>query len=291
MPQPKKHGRAKAAPATAKRTARARKLGGGSPATSAGHRGARLRKSASVDERTEGGKSRGASDVASVLAWLERKGSPQVRAGMARYAIPSDKAFGIPVGVLRQEGKRLGPDHALAAALWKTGLYEARMLASFVDDPASVIPAQMDRWCADFDSWAICDTACFALFDRSPHAWRKVEQWAGRGEEFVKRAAFALLASLSLHDKRTGDAPFAKGLALIERAATDERNFVKKGVNWALRSIGRRSTPLHANAVAVAKRLAASHNAAARWVGKDALRDLASPASQKRLASRARTMR
>jgi len=232
------------------------------------------------------GKASGASAVAEALAWIERKGSAKVREGMARYAIPSDKAVGIPVGVLRQHAKRLGPDHDLAAALWKTGVYEARMLASFVDDPAAVTPEQMDRWCDDFDNWAICDTACFALFDRTPHAWSKVEKWAKSRDEFVKRAAFALLASLTVHDKHAGDAPFAKGLALVERAATDERNFVKKAVNWALRSIGKRSTALNAAAVGVAKRLAASESAAARWVGKDALRELASPAVQKRLASR-----
>jgi len=205
---------------------------------------------------------------------------------MARYAIPSDKAFGISVGALRQYAKRIGPDHELAAALWKSGSYEARMLASFVDDPAEVTPQQMDRWCDDFDNWAICDTACFALFDRTPHAWPKVEKWAKSRDEFVKRAAFALLASLTVHDKRSGDAPFAKGLALIERAATDERNFVKKAVNWALRSVGKRNAALNVAAVEVAKRLGASANPTARWIGKDALRELASPAVQKRLAKR-----
>jgi 3-methyladenine DNA glycosylase AlkD len=229
--------------------------------------------------------------VSAVLAWLERQGSEAVRKGMARYAIPSDKAFGISVGALRQHAKRLGPNHELAEALWKSGFYEARMLASFVDDAASVTPAQMDRWCADFDNWAICDTACFALFDRTPHAWRKVDQWAKSREEFVKRAAFALLASLTVHDKHAGDARFAKGLVLIERAAIDERNFVKKAVNWALRSVGKRSAVLNISAVQVAKRLGASENAAARWVGKDALRELAGPAVQKRLAARTRPAR
>jgi 3-methyladenine DNA glycosylase AlkD len=225
-------------------------------------------------------------DIAPVLAWLARAGRQTVRDGMARYGIPSDKAFGVSVGALRQYAKRLGPKHELAAALWKSGWYEARMLASFVDEPACVTPEQMDRWCADFDNWAICDTACFALFDRTPHAWRKVAQWAPRRPEFVRRAAFAMLASLTVHDKRAGDEPFAKGLVLVERAATDERNFVKKAVNWALRSIGKRNAALHAAAVEVGKRLAASANPAARWVGKDALRELASPAVKKRLAAR-----
>jgi 3-methyladenine DNA glycosylase AlkD len=135
----------------------------------------------------------------------------------------------------------------------------------------------MDRWCRDFDSWAICDTACFHLFDRTAHAWRKVALWANRRDEFVKRAAFALLASLALHDKETEDEPFARCLPLIERAADDSRNFVKKGVSWALRGIGRRSASLHMAAVELAQRLADSSTPAARWVGKDALRELTSP--------------
>jgi 3-methyladenine DNA glycosylase AlkD len=132
----------------------------------------------------------------------------------------------------------------------------------------------MDRWCRDFDNWGICDTVCFCLFDRTPHAWAKIAKWSGSREEFVKRAAFALLASLALHDKTTADGPFLASLPLIERAAADERNFVKKGVSWALRGVGRRSPALKAAAVTVAGRLAASTEPAARWVGKDALRDL-----------------
>jgi 3-methyladenine DNA glycosylase AlkD len=225
-------------------------------------------------------------DVQAVLAWLKRTGTKSTRDGMARYAIPSDKAFGVPVGALRKYAKSLGPSHALAAALWDTGWYEARMLAAFVDEPESVTPAQMDRWCRDFDSWAICDTVCFHLFDRTPHAWRKVEQWCDRRDEFVKRAAFALLASLTVHDKRAGEEQFTQGLVLIERAATDERNFVKKSVNWALRCIGKRSSALNTAAVTVARRLADSPEAAARWVGKDALRELTSAAVVRRLEAR-----
>ena len=148
------------------------------------------------------------------------------------------------------------------------------MLASIVDEPASVTSVQMDRWCRDFDNWAICDTACFHLFDRTPHAWRKVAQWSRRRDEFVKRAAFALLWALALHDKQSGDEAFLKCLPAVERAASDERNFVKKSVNMALRAIGRRNPALNAAAVMVARRLTASPQAAARWVGKDALREL-----------------
>jgi 3-methyladenine DNA glycosylase AlkD len=144
----------------------------------------------------------------------------------------------------------------------------------------------MDRWCRDFDSWAICDTACFHLFDRTPHAWKKITAWSGRKDEFVKRAAFALLASLTVHDKQAADELFAGGLELIEREAEDDRNFVKKAVNWALRSIGKRNKALHAPALTLAQRLAASKNAAARWIGKDALRELSSKSVTTRLAKK-----
>jgi len=217
---------------------------------------------------------RGAVDADAVVARLKRLGTKATRDGMARYAIPSDKAFGVPVGVLKQLAKSLGRSHELAVALWDTGWYEARMLAAFVGEPQRVTPAQMDRWRRDFDNWAVCDHACFHLFDRTPHAWLKVEQWAGLPEEFGKRAAFALLWGLTVHDKQAGDEQFANGLLLIERVATDERNFVKKAVNMALRATGKRNAALRAAAVATARRLAASPDAAARWVGKDALREL-----------------
>jgi 3-methyladenine DNA glycosylase AlkD len=213
-------------------------------------------------------------DVDDVVAWLKRTGRKTVRDGMARYALPAEGAVGIRVGVLKQRAKTLGRDHDLARALWKIGIYEARMLAAFVGDPTRVTPAEMDRWCKDFDNWGICDTVCFSLWDRTPHAMTKIRQWSTRREEFVKRAAFALLASVALHDKKMSDIEFAECLPIIERAATDDRNFVKKGVSWALRLVGRRSPALHGSSVALSKRLAASTNPAARWVGKDALKDL-----------------
>jgi 3-methyladenine DNA glycosylase AlkD len=224
--------------------------------------------------------------VKEALAWLEREGSARVRADMApRYGIHTEKAFGVAVGSLRKYAKGLGKSPDLAAGLWDTGWYEARMLATFVDDAELVTPAQMDRWCRDFDNWAICDTACFHLFDRSPHAFAKIDAWAKRREEFVKRAAFALLASMALHGRGGDDAGFARGLVLVEREAVDERNFVKKAVNWALRAVGRRSAALNAQAVAVARRLGSSSEPAARWVGKGALRELLSPATQRRFSS------
>ena len=212
--------------------------------------------------------------VQSALEWLKSHSTKATRDGMARYAIPSDHAYGVAMRDIKALGKQLGKNHPLAVALWTTGVYEARMLASFVGDPEKLTPAQMDRWCRDFDNWAFCDAMSFNLFDRSPHAWTKVTQWSSRRKEFEKRTAFALLWSLSLHDKSAPDERFLHGLALIEREATDERNFVKKAVNMALRAIGRRNRALKSAAVEVARRLAASENATARWVGKDALMEL-----------------
>ncbi len=226
----------------------------------------------------------GEHDVDSVLAALKKLSAKKVRDGMSRFAIPNENALGVAVGDMRKLAKKIGHDHELSVALWQTNVYEARMMAAFLGEAEKVTADQMDEWCNEFDSWAICDTVCFALFDRAPAAWDKVTQWAYRNEEFVKRAAFALLASLVAHDKQADDARFMEGLQLIEAVADDERNFVKKGVNWALRCIGKYKPALHAAAVAVAVRLAASTNASARWVGKDALRELNSPAVKKRLA-------
>lgn len=225
-----------------------------------------------------------APDAASAVASLRSLADSATLSGMARFGIPSDNAFGVPVGKIRKLAKDLGRSHELAEALWQAGHYEARMLAAFVDDPAAVTPVQMDRWCRDFDSWAICDTVCFHLFDRTPHAFAKVDQWEAARAEFVKRGAFALLASLALHDKKAPDEAFARCFPLIEAAAADERNFVKKGVSWALRAVGGRNVRLHTPAMELAAFLAASDDAAPRWVGKDALRDLSTAATAKRLA-------
>ena len=213
-------------------------------------------------------------DADAVLAWLERTGTKKVRDAMARYAIPADRAFGVAIGALRDRARELGRSHELAAALWESGWYEARMLAAFLDEPALVTAAQMDRWCADFDSWAICDHLCFHLFDRTPHAWTKVGEWARLDSEFGRRAAFALIWSLSVHDKRASDEAFLATLPLIEAAADDDRHFVRKGVDMALRAVGKRNPALRAAAVAVAGRLAASEQPAARAIGKSALREL-----------------
>ena len=215
-------------------------------------------------------------DVDSVVAWLKRSGTKATRDGMARYAIPADKAFGVSVGTLQKHAKQLGKNHAMAMALWDTGWYEARMTAAFLGEPERLTSSQMDRWCRDFDNWAVVDHACFHLFDKSPHAWDKVIAWSTQRGEFQKRAAYALLASLALHDKKAPDAKFRPMLKLIERDATDERNFVKKGISWALRLIGRRSQALNKESVALSRRLAESPDATARWLGRGALKELTS---------------
>jgi len=212
--------------------------------------------------------------VRDALEWLAAKSSPKDVGNLTRFGINAKNALGVSMANIQVLAKRLGRSHELASALWKTGCYEARMLASLVDEPERVTPAQMERWCRDFDNWGICDTVCFKLFDQTPHAWEKAAEWCGRSAEFEKRAGFALLASLAGHDKRAVDEQFLAGLVWIEREAGDDRNFVKKGISWALRRIATRNAALCKSSAVVALRLAESELPAARWIGKDALRDL-----------------
>ncbi|MGH7131711.1 MAG: DNA alkylation repair protein [Phycisphaerales bacterium] len=224
----------------------------------------------------------------SIVDALKRLGTQRVRDDMAnRYGItgPSaSTAFGVGMAAIQKvakgaKSKDATRNHALAAALWDwkgPGQYEARMVAIYVDEPALVTGPQMDRWTKDFDNWGICDTACFKLFDQvAPKlAFERAERWCAKREEFIRRAGLALLACLALHNKELKDKLFLRPLELVELAATDERNFVKKGANWALRAIGRRSRDLNAAATTIARRLADSTNPAPRWVGKDALKAL-----------------
>ncbi|MGH9219118.1 MAG: DNA alkylation repair protein [Vicinamibacterales bacterium] len=223
------------------------------------------------------------SAAAAAVAWLKAHGDPKFRAGLARYGLPTDKAFGVSVATIQRYAKTLDRDHDLARALWRTGWTDVRMLAAFVGEPGRVTPAEMDAWCRDFDSWGIVDTVCFKLWDQSPHAWTKAVQWTKRKPEFEKRAGFVLMACLAAHDKTAKDDSFLKLLPLIEKGATDDRNFVKKGVSWALRHIGHRNAKLHAAALKTATKLAKSEDATQRWVGKDALRDLMRPAVIKKV--------
>jgi 3-methyladenine DNA glycosylase AlkD len=208
------------------------------------------------------------------LAELKRLSSAKVRDGMVRYGLPNDKALGVPVGAIMKLGKKLGRSQALAEALWETDVYEARLLVAFVGEPGKLTPALMDRWCRDFDNWGVVDTVCFKLFDQSPHGWSRVEKWAKLQGEQQRRAGFVMLACLAAHAKDATDEQFRKFLPLIEWGATDERNFVKKGVSWALRMVGRKSPALLKECLGLAKRLAASDDPTSRWVGKEALRDL-----------------
>ena len=213
-------------------------------------------------------------DAAAALAWLKRSGSKKVIDGMARYGIPSDTAVGVTVGDLKKYAKTIGKDHTLAEGLWKSGLYEARMLAAFVGDAEQVTGKQMDRWASDFDSWAITDTVCFALFDRAPDRWKKVHAWAKAKPEFKKRAAFALLWGLTVHDNEARDKEFLACLPLIEAGARDERDYVKKGVDMALRATGKRNATLRKAAVALAKTMIESNEGSQAWVARNALREL-----------------
>jgi 3-methyladenine DNA glycosylase AlkD len=220
-----------------------------------------------------------------VMRWLRQHATKKTREGMVRFGIPSANALGVTVGDMRKYAKTIGKDHALALELWETGVYEARFMAAFVDDPAAVTPAQMDRWARDFDNWAVTDTVCFALFDRTPHAWKKVRAWAGAQPEFERRAAFALLWALSVHDKQAPDDLFVACLPLIEKAARDERDYVKKGVDMALRALGKRNPALRNAAIDLASRLCASNQGAQAWIGRSTLRELGSsprPAKRRR---------
>lgn len=223
-----------------------------------------------INERQEKG------DIRAVLDSLERVSSKRVRDAMStRYGVHTKNALGVNMRDMLAIAKKIGVNHRLALALWQTGSYEARMVASMIDDPALVTSAQMERWCKDFDNWGICDTVCFKLFDRTPHAWEKIWKWAASDSEFVKRAGFALLWALSLHDKSKASEPFARAFTLVEREAGDVRHLVKKAVSMALKAIGNRSPALNKAALSVARTLSRSPDAASSWVGRDAARWLA----------------
>jgi 3-methyladenine DNA glycosylase AlkD len=222
----------------------------------------------------------GARDV---VRTLERMGDRSRLEGMSRFGIDTTRAVGVTVTELRRLARDLGHDHELAVALWASGLHEARLLASLVDEPAMVSEAQMEAWVADLDSWDVCDGVCGNLFDRTPFALDKAVEWSTREPEFEKRAAFALMASAAVHRKDLPDAAFASLLPVIRAQATDERNYVKKAVSWALRQIGKRSSGLNSHAVRTAERIERIDSPAARWVARDALRELRSDAVQARL--------
>lgn len=213
-------------------------------------------------------------DADAVLAELARLGKRADPKSLLRFGIVTAPAYGLAMADVHKLAKRVGTRPDLVEALWRSEVYEARLLCAFVHDPAKVTPTQMDRWCRTFDNWGIVDTLCFKLWDRTPHALTKVDAWCTRAPEFEKRAAFALLACLALHGKDLDDAEFERRLPLCEAAATDARNFVKKGVLWALNAMGRRGAVLRRATLALCERMAGGDDKTARWVGKTALREI-----------------
>lgn len=218
-----------------------------------------------------------------VLTRLRGLADPGRLDGMARYGIATERALGVTVTELRGIARGLGRNHDLALTLWRTEIHEARILASMVDEPTRVTRAQMDAWVEAFDSWDLCDQVCGNLFDRTPHAFSQAERWSGREREFVRRAAFSTMATAAVHRKDVGDEPFQRFLPIAVRASTDERTYVKKAVNWAIRQIGKRNAHLHGLAVATAEEIRRIDARAARWIATDALRELRSPAVLERL--------
>jgi len=194
--------------------------------------------------------------------------------GMARFGINSENTLGIPMPMIRSIAKETKRDHELAIQLWQSGIHEAKILAALVDEKEKVTSEQMDAWVKDFDSWDVCDQVIMNLFDRVPWAYEKAVEWAGREEEFVKRAGYAMMASLAVHDKKASDERFIVFLQVIRTGSTDERNFVKKAVNWALRQIGKRNISLNAEAVKCAREILDLDKRSARWIANDALREL-----------------
>jgi 3-methyladenine DNA glycosylase AlkD len=223
-------------------------------------------------------------NCADILLQIASRPDPRAVEGMARYGIVEKKVYGgWSVPALKKLAREIGRDHALAQELWASEIYEARTLAAMIDEPQKVTSRQMNQWAKDFDNWAICDGACINLFRYTRHAHQKCVEWSSRREEFVKRAAFSLMAGLAVADKSANDQAFLKFLPLIKDAATDERNAVKKGVNWALRQIGKRNAALNLAALAVVREISQMDSRAARWIASDARRELQSSPVQQRL--------
>jgi 3-methyladenine DNA glycosylase AlkD len=217
---------------------------------------------------------------------LKSLSNSEAVAGMARFGINPKNTYGVSIPVLRKMAKEIGENHVLAQRLWNSDIHEARILAGMIDSPDEVTEKQVERWAKDFDSWDVCDQVCSNLFDRTNFAHKKAIDWSRRGEEFVKRAGFVLMAALSVHDKEAKDDVFLKFLPIIKGQAQDERNFVKKAVNWALRQIGKRNRYLNQMAIKTGKDIQGIDSKAAKWIASDAIRELTSASVQKRLRMR-----
>jgi 3-methyladenine DNA glycosylase AlkD len=225
-------------------------------------------------------------DYEEIIQKLQSLANPENVKGMARYGINPKNNLGISIYQLRPLAKEIGRNHTFALKLWDYKIHDARLLACFIDDPKKVTADQMDKWAEDFDSWDICDQACTSLFDLSPLAYEKVYQWAGHEKEFVKRAAFSLIAGLAVHDKIATDKEFEQFLPIIIKQSVDERNYVKKAVNWALRNIGKRNLHLNKRAIEAAKEIQKINSKSAKWIASDALRELTSDKIKRRFVNK-----
>jgi 3-methyladenine DNA glycosylase AlkD len=226
------------------------------------------------------------ASVKDVVDKLRSKARPDQLAGMAKFGIAIEGRLGVSVPDMRKLAKEIGKDHKLALELWKTGIAEARMVAAMVDEPDKLTEEQMEDWVKGINSWDVCDQVCMNLFEKNQLAWKKIADWSEREEEFVKRTAFSLIACVAWHDKKASDEKLVGLLPIIMRGSTDERNFVKKAVNWALRTIGKRNLNLNKAAINTAKAIQRLDSKAARWIAADALRELQSEAVQARLRRR-----
>jgi 3-methyladenine DNA glycosylase AlkD len=218
-----------------------------------------------------------------VLERLKSQCDPKAVEGMARFGINPRNTYGVSMPNLRKIAKEIGTNHILAQKLWQSGIREARIIACIIDQPKSVNEEQLELWAKDFDSWDVCGSCCGNLFDKTRFAHQKAVEWSKRNEEFVKRAGFVLMAELAVHNKKEKDEEFLEFLPIIKRESTDDRNFVKKAVNWALRQIGKRNARLNEAAIETAKEIHALNSKTANWIATDALRELTSKAVQKRL--------
>ncbi len=218
-----------------------------------------------------------------LLSQLRSRARPERLKGMARYGMSIERRLGVSIPEIRNIAKTSGKNHKLALELWDTGIAEAMIVAAMIDKPDELTEEQMEDWVKDIDSWDICDQVCMNLFEKTPLAWKKIWDWSDRGEEYVKRAAYSLLACLAWHDKQAEDNKFTEFFPAIKRGATDERNYVKKAVNWALRNIGKRNLNLNKAAIEVAQEIRRIDSKAANWIASDSIKELESEAVQRRL--------
>lgn len=223
---------------------------------------------------------------AEIIKKIKSMANPKNVEGMARFGINPKNTYGVQVFKLRAIAKEAGKNHELAELLWSSGIHEARIIAAYVEDPKTMAEAQMEKWALDFDSWDVCDQVCSNLFDRTEFAWKKAVEWSGRKEEFIKRAGFVIMAALASHDKKSPDSRFIELLPIIKRESCDERNYVRKALNWALRGIGKRNLVLNKKAVESAREIAKINSKAAHWIASGAIRELTGEKTVKMIAKK-----